>query len=294
MFSNNRCSQEGRLPDFIVIGATKAGTTSLDFYLSLHPEIQMARPKEPRFFIDAAEPLGRWSRGVEWYQGLFRTSKRVSGESSPAYTQYPALLDVPERMAGLVPRAKLIYVVREPMERLKSHFLMLNREGMEDGELKAVLAAKPEPRCLLASCYGSQLEKFLEWFPREQILVVESAELRQNRTAALRSVFEFLGVDAGFTSPLFRHRRNVTGHQRIPSAAGERLLCSGGMRLAKSLLPGPLFYHLKNLLLVPFAREAPSMELPEDVQEDLHRLFRAEMGLLRKLCGQPLPSLGYE
>jgi len=73
--------KEGRLPNFIIVGATKAGTTSLDFYLSLHPEIQMARPKEPRFFIDAQEPFGRWGRGPDWYRGLFQTGKRLCGEA---------------------------------------------------------------------------------------------------------------------------------------------------------------------------------------------------------------------
>jgi len=294
MLSSKRSSLVSRLPDFIVIGATKAGTTSLDFYLSLHPEIHVARPKEPRFFVDMAEPTGRWGRGVDWYQELFRTTKRMCGEASPVYTHYPALSDVPERMARLVPGAKLIYVVREPMERLKSHHLMLCRQRRESSDLDAVLAAKSEPRCLLASCYGSQLEKFLEWFPLEQIYVLESEDLSRNRMAALRCVFEFLGVDPGFTSPLFRHRRNVTGHQRIPSATGRKLLDSRGMRLAQDLLPDPLFYHLKNLLLRPFAGKQPSMELSEKVQDEIHRLFRTEMSLLRRLCGQSLPSLGFE
>lgn len=83
----------GRLPDFLVIGVTKAGTTSLDFYLSLHPEIHMARPKEP---------LGRWSRGETWYRGCFVSPKRLSGEASPAYTHAPALSAVAQRAAGLI------------------------------------------------------------------------------------------------------------------------------------------------------------------------------------------------
>ena len=98
---HNRC---GRLPDFIIVGATKAGTTSLDFYLSLHHEIHMARPKESLFFIDAPEPLGRWRNGIDWYRGLFRSEKRICGEASPAYTHAPALPGVPERMSRIVRR----------------------------------------------------------------------------------------------------------------------------------------------------------------------------------------------
>jgi hypothetical protein len=180
------------------------------------------------------------------------------------------------------------------MARLKSHYLMLCRQSGEGADFNAVLARKPEPRCLLASCYGSQFESFLEWFPPEQILVLESEDLSRNRPAALRGVFEFLGVDPRFTSPLFKHRRNVTRHQRIPSATGQRILDSLGMKVANRLLPDPLFYHLRNLLLLPFAERPPSMALTEDIEERLHRLFHAEVNLLRRLCGQPLSSLGYE
>ena len=202
--------QHGRLPDFIVIGATKAGTTSLDFYLSLHPEIQMARPKEPRFFIDAAEPAGRWGKGIDWYRRLFDGEKEICGEASPAYTHAPALPGVPERMARVVPEARLIYLVREPLERLKSHFLMQCRQKGESLGFADFLAANPEARCLLASDYGSQLQRYLNWFPPGQILVVESEELARNRSNTLRRIFEFLGVDADFSTPLFHHRRNVT------------------------------------------------------------------------------------
>jgi hypothetical protein len=286
--------QHGRVPDFIIVGATKAGTTSLDFYLSLHPEIQMVRPKEPRFFIDAPEPIGRWGKGIDWYRGLFQSEKSICGEASQAYTHAPALPGVPERMARVVPEARLIYLVREPLERLKSHFLMRCRQKGESLGLADFLAANPEARCLLASDYGSQLQRYLNWFPPGQILVVESEELAGNRSNTLRRVFEFLGVDVGFSSPLFHHRRNVTGHQRIPNETGQRFLNSRAMKFAKVSLPDSIFYHLRNLVLRPFTRQPPSMELPEKIQEKMQDRFYVEMHLLRKQCGQALPSLGHE
>lgn len=281
----------GRLPDFIIIGATKAGTTSLDFYLSLHPEIHMARPKEPRFFIDAPEPLGRWSKGPDWYRGLFQCGKMLCGEASPAYTHAPALPGVPERMAQLVPRAKLIYLVREPMERLKSHYLMLCRQKAENLPLADFLSKNLESRCLLASYYGFQLHAYLEWFPMAQILVIESVELACNRSSTLKRIFEFLGVDPDFSTPLFKHRRNVGTHQRIASATGHRVLNSRGMKFAKRILPDAVFYHLQNLVLRPFAGKPPMLELPQPIRTEIHSRFSAEVQLLRKLSGQPLPSL---
>jgi len=89
----------GRLPDFIIVGATKAGTTSLDFYLSLHPEIQMVRPKEPRCFINAPEPVGRRYRGLDWYRSLFVSDKALCGENSATYAAAPSILGVPAQIA---------------------------------------------------------------------------------------------------------------------------------------------------------------------------------------------------
>lgn len=283
---------EGRLPDFVIVGATKAGTTSLDFYLSLHPEIHMARPKEPRFFVDAEEPSGRWRRGLDWYRGFFRTDKGLCGEASPAYSHFPLLPGVPERMARLVPEAKLIYLVREPMERMKSHHLMRCRRMGVPESLADSLSADPEARCLLASCYGSQLEKYLECFPLERILVVESEDLARRRSPTLRRIFDFLGVDADFSTPLFHHRRNVTAHQRIPNAMGRRILDSWPMGWAQKNLPGFLFYHLRNLALLPCGAKPPSMELPDHMRREIEERFRAEVGKLRTLTGLALPSLG--
>jgi hypothetical protein len=284
---------EGRLPDFIIVGATKAGTTSLDFYLSLHPEIHMARPKEPRFFIDAKEPFGRWSRGLDWYKGLFRSEKKVCGESSPAYTHWPVFPGVPERMARLVPKAKLIYLVREPMDRLKSHFLMQCRQDASSKSLNEVVAGNPAPRCLLASFYGSQLENFLQWFSMDQILVLESDHLMNARGATIRRVFEFLSVDPGFKTPLFTHRRNVSNHQSIPNSTGRKILNSPWMKNAQTRLPDSLFYHLKNLLLIPFSANPPSMELSKKIHAEVQRRLFREVALIRKQAGQALDSLGY-
>jgi hypothetical protein len=284
---------KGQLPDFILVGATKAGTTSLDFYLSLHPEIHMARPKEPRFFIDAPEPQGRWCKGKEWYTDLFRTYKKICGESTPAYTHSPALPSVPERMARLVPHAKLIYLVREPMERMKSHFLMSCRFSGKNHSLAEFLSSNPESRCLLASCYGSQLEKFLQCFPSHQILILESAQLARKRSDALCQVFEFLGVNSQFDTPLFTVWRNVTGHQRIPNATGRRILDSMAMKMAKATLRDSLYYLLRNLILLPFGAPDPSLEIPNNLLVDLQNRFRYEMSLLRSLTGQKLESLKY-
>lgn len=281
----------GRLPDFIVVGAAKAGTTSLDFYLSLHPEIHMARPKETRFFMNP--PRGRWDRGMSWYTGLFESDKTVCGEATPAYSQWPAVPSVAEKLHTTVPGAKLIYMVRDPLARLRSHFRMIRRLEGGNESLAAHLADCPESRLLCASRYGTQLAHFREFFPSEQILVIESSELEARRSEIMANVFRFLGVSDAFRSVLFGHRRNVSSQQVAPNAAGRRILQSRPMRLLRKLCPGRLFFFLQNFLMIPFASADSDLALPPAMAAKLADEFRHEMALLRRLTSQPFPSLGY-
>ena len=121
------------LPNLIVIGSTKSGTTSLHRHLEEHPEIMMSTPKELRFFLeDWNWQGGSWQRGIEWYESKFDSSAPIRGESTPAYTTYPFVRDVPEKMARVIPSAKLLYIVRDPMERIVSDCLMTMRNHPED------------------------------------------------------------------------------------------------------------------------------------------------------------------
>jgi hypothetical protein len=101
------------LPNLIVIGAMKAGTTSLHAYLSLHPEIFMSANKEPRFFTEE----WNWHKGLEWYEAQFPERVTIRGESTPDYTKLPEIRNVPERIHSLIPDVRLIYLVRDPIDR---------------------------------------------------------------------------------------------------------------------------------------------------------------------------------
>jgi len=281
----------GRLPNFIIIGAAKAGTTSLDFYLSLHPQIQMARPKEPRFFIDAPEPMGRWQRGIDWYRQLYQSNKTICGEASPAYSHWPALPNVPERIATCIPNAKLIYLVREPMQRIKSHYLMHCRFACSNQPLASFLRSDHHSHCVIASNYGTQLQQYLNWFPINQILVMESYQLEQNTPQALREVFQFLEVDPEFSSPLFKHRQNISKMQPIPNKFGGKIRDSKLMKQLQKKLPPSLFFHLRNCIAFPFRQKPPIMDLPVDQEAQLNAHLTQEMNLLRSLCGKELKSL---
>ena len=108
-----------RLPDFMVIGAMKAGTTGLAFYLGQHPDVFISSTMEANFFADP----GNWHRGVGWYQRLFDSEKLHVGDGSVRNTMVPEYTGAPERIGRLLPDVRLVYLVRDPIERLRSMFI---------------------------------------------------------------------------------------------------------------------------------------------------------------------------
>jgi hypothetical protein len=283
--------KDGRLPNFVVIGAAKAGTTSLHYYLSLHPQIFMAAPKEPRFFVDCAPPRGTWCNGLGWYRSLFRSDKPLCGEASTQYSQHPFFDGVADRMHSVVPEAKLLYLVRDPVQRVYSHFLMGLRKGKWSGSFEDFIASDDSEFVIQTSCYASQLRRYLTFYPQDRILVIKSADLERHRTETLHRVFSFLGADAQFRSPLFHRRRNVGEEQPVPTAQGVRLRESRVMRMAERVLHPGLFYHSRNFLLRPFSKQIPTRVASSSVPEELRLRFEAELAELRALSGCDL-SLG--
>ena len=117
------------LPNLIVIGAPKGGTTSLHHYLGAHPDVFMSRRKELGLF-DRED----WRDRVEWYERQFPDRPRgYAGESSPAYSMHPTVAGVPERIHELLPDARLIYLVRDPVERLSPTTWSGSRSGSSTG-----------------------------------------------------------------------------------------------------------------------------------------------------------------
>jgi hypothetical protein len=183
------------LPNFLVIGAMKSGTTSLHTYLGSHPQVFTTKRKEPEFFAPRAN-MGNWELGLEWYEELFAGAgdARAVGEASISYTQYPLVEGVPARIRDVLPDVKLIYLVRHPVERMVSHYWMRVRKGRES-EMSIDKALHAKSHYLDISRYALQIEQYLEHFPPERILIVTSEDLLVEREATLERVFAFLGVD---------------------------------------------------------------------------------------------------
>src|SRR4051794_28774000 len=160
-----------RLPDFVVIGAAKSATTTLYAWLHEQPEVVMSEPKEPAFFAK------RWDLGLDWYRSLFDAPDGVlTGEASTIYTQPPHDTTVARRMADVVPDARLVYVVRHPIDRLLSHYAHSYRKGRIGKNFEKAMT-DPHSVFVGTSCYHERLSPFIAAFPREQICVVRTEDL---------------------------------------------------------------------------------------------------------------------
>jgi hypothetical protein len=204
----------------------KCGTTSLHRYLAAHPEIFMSREKELEFFTS----WNQRERGLEWYEQQFPEPAPLRGESSPIYTAWPHVLGVPEAIRATLPEVKLIYLVRDPVARIVSHYLHAFGRGDETREL-ADVAAEPDfadSRYVAQSRYAMQLDRYLALFDSSDVLVLQQEALDDDRQATLRTVFGFLGVDEEFSSPLFQRRYNVARDERRSRRASGRVRSAVG------------------------------------------------------------------
>jgi hypothetical protein len=269
---NGAGAGRGALPNLIVIGAQKCGTSGLHYQLSLHPEIWMSRPKELNFFIEERN----WPRGEDWYRRYFDAGAKVRGESSPNYTAYPQHEGVPERMRSLVPDAKLVYVVRDPLERIAAHWVHNYAKRREKGDLAATLT-HPNASYVVRSQYAMQLERFLAHYPFEQILVLEQEELLSAPLETLRKVFEFTGADPDFTHPHFGAQRHQTSRKIRASRLAMRLERLSGSRPGR-LVPKNLWLAIdervsrRRPIERPDVRAAVGPEVLRVLREDAERL----------------------
>jgi hypothetical protein len=268
----------GALPNLIVIGAQKCGTSVLHYYLSLHPEVSMSRPKELNFFIEERN----WSRGVDWYKAHFDADATVRGEASPNYTAFPQHQGVPERMASIVPDAKLIYMVRDPLERIAAHWVHNYAKRREKGTLAETLI-HPNTSYVTRSLYAMQLERFLAHYPKEQILVFQQSELRHKRMETLRQIFEFIGVDPDFNHPRFEQERHQSSGKTRATRLAVRLEKLGRSRRGR-FIPSNFWLVLDDRLPLRKAIKRPDVKasLPPETLAEL----RADGERLRELTGR--------
>lgn len=223
-------TRAGPLPNFLIIGAQRSGTTSLARYLAAHPDIYVARQKEVHYFDRYLD------KGEDWYKTQFRIYDEVTavGEATPEYMYLP---DVPARMASLLPDAKLIAILRNPVDRAYSdfHFVRgrgyetLSFEGAIDAEEERLAARDDSHRIRFAYLdrghYVTQLRRVCAKYERDRLLVLLFEDFRRDPASSYRQVCSFLGVDDRYLPATLGRRfgRSQTFRSRALRRVAKRL-----------------------------------------------------------------------
>lgn len=243
---------------FVVIGAMKAGTSSLYNYLSMHPELSLPHTeKEVNFFNND----DHWKAGIDWYKRNFEANDLNKGEVNPNYAMFPRCKVVPERLYSFSPDAKLIYILRDPIERLRSHIHHNYIKGLETRSLKEILEDKKDCMYYLSySKYYSQLENFLPYYDKQQILIVTLENLSKEPTLVMQRIFDFLEVDPDYFSEEFRSRKHVSDDKVKPGELLKLFRNTSLMKfyqLFKPLLP--LSFHAQGKRMLGQSIEKPNL-----------------------------------
>jgi hypothetical protein len=218
-----------QLPDFIIIGTQRGGTTSLYRYLTAHPDIAPALRKEVHYFDRYYE------KGMDWYLAHFPVRGEVPmvGEASPYYLFHP---DVPERARAVVPHAKFIALLRNPVDRAYSHHQMRVRKGLESlsfedaiGKEHERLSSSDDPSSLTwryysyikRGLYVDQLKRWMSVFPREQFLIIKSEDLYNDPERVLQQTLAYLGLRSWSLANFKAH--HLVGYPDMDPATRKRL-----------------------------------------------------------------------
>jgi len=261
-----------RLPDFIVIGAMKCATSTLHAQLARQPGVFMSTPKEPNFFSDDDVH----DRGIEWYAGLFEDApeEAICGESSTHYTKLPTHPHAAERMAEAVPRARLVYVMRHPMERLVSHYIHAWTKREVHSPIDRAIDQHPE--LISYGRYSMQLEPYLERFGRTNVLPVFVGRLEADPAGELARIGRFIGLRDEAVWDEALETQNVSSRRLRESRVRDALLNLPGMAtLRRRLLPRAVRDRIKKAWRMesrPSLSEAAHRRVARAFDEDLARL----------------------
>jgi hypothetical protein len=264
-----------RNPDFLIIGAMKAGTTSLFRWLGRLEDVELPATKEIHFFFDEE----RWSKGMGWYQSFFDNAATVTGEASPGYTDPDRAVLCASRILETLPDVRLIFLARNPIDRLRSHYRHWVQRGRERRPFPE--AATVDSPYVTRSMYWRSLQPYMERFTDDQLLIVRFEELIEDG-GAWESILSHLGLPP---HPRPTDNQNPTEALRGYSKLFDRL-ATGGTLSRLEFLPKPLKRAGARLMtsdsrryreLIASSRDDVAVQVQAELWDDIAKL-EAELG----------------
>jgi hypothetical protein len=243
----------------------------------------MSTPKETNFFLEGNE------KGLDWYRQCFPERAQEYGETSTNYSKHPAMPGVPERMHECLPGIKLLYLVRDPIDRTLSHYVHSRHDGLTEMPVEKALMPPEESHFVQTSRYYLQIAQYLDYYPRDRVLILESERLRNDRETVMEEVFAFLEVDAVGDEVDFSTEHHSTERKLHPglstflheTASGQFLKSMG-----KAVFPSVLI----DRLLQPVRSSIKRPTLGEELERTLQSYLQEDVQKLRSLTGNDFAS----
>jgi len=279
--------------DFFIVGAPKAGTTSLYHYLDEHPQLEMSLQKEPDYFSDKAiqgQGLYYSKNRIdteEKYNGLFNTQKKdvIFGEGSVSYLFYPT---VAQDIKVYNPMAKIIIMLRNPIERAFSHYLMDYRLGLVSDSFEDIINKKSKHKnahlfyqqYIKVGEYAAQLKRYCDIFDKKSILLIDYEDFKNDVTGTVNSAYSFLNISADFSVDINKKYNTFT----MPKNKLIRFVYS--FVIIRNILS---FIFPKNIIkavrLILFTKDKKP-KLLEETRNQLKHYFSNDVRLLGNLIGK--------
>ncbi len=288
-------------PNFFVVGAAKAGTTSFYAGLHHHPDVFMAYPKEPHHFTQVNPPHElRWhfegytdrQRYLRLFEG--RRGSKAIGEASTSYLWHP---QVARRIHRQVPDARIIISLRDPVERAYSHYLMHVREGIQNLSFYDALLEdmeRTEEAWAIShfyvgkGCYAEQVSRYLEVFGRDHVKIVLFDDLKRDPAGMLHEVLQFLDLDpapvARVDAARVRNPYRASRGRWAEILAGNRL----SRMLGETIVPRRLGSFIYERFLLKHADKPP---IDPRARELLLEIYEPEIDQLERIVGRKMPEL---
>jgi hypothetical protein len=260
------------LPDFVIIGAMKCGTTTLAAQLGAQPGIFLTTPKEPNFFSDDEI----YARGLDWYQSLFGDAPpgAIKGEASTHYTKLPDHPKAVERLKSSVPRARFVYMIRNPVSRAASHYMHGWSEKRMTGDFRHAFETFPE--LVNYGRFGMQIAPYVDAFGLDNICLTSLELLTADPRRELQRIASFVGQDSPVEWDSEDQARNtsVKRYRRMPMHG--LLIDSWPARtLRRNLVPKSLRRWVRGQRSMT---QRP--EIPPDVRAKLESVFAVDRDVL--------------